>query len=142
MRTVEPRAVFLGALIAVVIALPVGVVGQIVVDGDGTGGSFLAFVFLAPILVGFMAGGFVAARRAATGPLTNGALAAVGAFALIQGVGVVRRLASGETVAPASLAFAAFLSYSCGLVGALGARRLGPRRATATSDDGQACEPG
>ncbi len=142
MTTLAPRAVLLGALTASVIALPVGVLGQIVVDGDGTSSSFLAFVFLAPILFAFVAGGFVAARRAASGPLTNGALAAVGAFALIQGVGVVRRLASGETVSPASLAFAAFLAYSCGLLGALGAQRLGSRSATGTSRGGPASEPG
>ncbi len=129
MRTVEPRAVLLGALTAVAIALPVGLVGQLVVDGGDTS-SLVAFVFLAPILVAFGAGGFVAARRAGVGPLSNGALAALGAFAVIQGVGLVRRLASGESVSPASLAFAAFLAYSCGLLGALLAQRLGPPRAT------------
>jgi hypothetical protein len=128
-RTVEPRAVALGALTAVGIALPVGLVGQAVVESADTS-SVVAFVFLVPILMAFVVGGFVAARRAGVGPLSNGALAALGAFAVIQGVGLVRRLASGESVAPASLAFAAFLAYSCGLVGALLAQRLGPRQGT------------
>ena len=141
MTTVQPRAVFLGGLAAAVIALPVALVGQVVVEREETTSSFLAFVFLAPILLAFMAGGFIAARRATASPVTNGALAAVGAFAVIQGVGVVRRLASGEAVSPASLAFAAFLAYSSGLMGALGAQRFGSGRTAGAGRGGEACEP-
>ncbi|MBW3610546.1 MAG: hypothetical protein KY438_03315 [Actinobacteria bacterium] len=141
MRSVEPGAVLPGALTAAVIALPVGLAGQIVVDGTRTNSSVLALVFLVPILVAFAAGGFVTARRAGAAPLTNGALAAVAAFALIQGVGVVRRLVSGEDISPASLAFAAFLAYSCGLVGALAAQRQATGRASGTSAAGQTTDP-
>ncbi len=106
-----------GALTAVVIALPVGLAGQIVVDGTRTNSSVLALVFLVPILV------------------------ALAAFALIQGVGVVRRLVSGEDISPASLAFAAFLAYSCGLLGALAAQRQATGRASGTSAAGQTTDP-
>ncbi len=122
----DAKAMLLGAFLATVIALPVGLLGQLLVDDDDNG--LVVFVFLVPILVAFVAGGFVAARQASTWPLTNGALAAVAAFALIQGVGVVRRLAASEAVALASLAFAAFLACSCGLIGALVALRVGPSR--------------
>ena len=40
---------------------------------------------------------------------------------------MIRRLASDETVSLPSLAFAALLAYSCGLLGALVASR-GPRQ--------------
>lgn len=126
MRSIEPRPVLLGGLTATAVALPVGVAGQLLVDDASS--SVTAFVFLVPILLAFIAGGFVAARMASARPLTNGALAALGAFAVIQGVGLVRRLAGGEAVAPASVAFAAFLAYSCGLVGALVAHRVSTAR--------------
>lgn len=133
-KTLDVRAVCFGALAAVVIALPLGLAGQIVVGDDGTDNSLLSLVFLLPILLAFMVGGFIAGRRAAAAPLTNGALAALGAFALIQGVGLVRRVVTGGTISWTSLAFAAFLAYSCGLVGAGVAQRLRAGTGSRTGD--------
>ncbi len=126
MRTIDTRAVLLGTSAAAAIALPFGLAGQLVVGDEDS--SLVVFAFLVPVLVAFVAGGLVAARRASSAPLTNGALAALGAFALIQGVGALRRLATGEPLSVASLAFAALLAYSCGLLGAFLAERLGPGR--------------
>ena len=101
--------------------------GEIVGAGDED--TNMVFAFLAPVLIGFGAGAYVAARRAVAGPLTNGALAAVTAFVVVQGVGLVRRLAAGEPISLTSIAFAALLAYSCGLIGAVIAMRQGPSTA-------------
>ncbi|MGH9182496.1 MAG: hypothetical protein ACRDZ9_01525 [Acidimicrobiales bacterium] len=123
----DRRALVVGGLAAVAIALPLAALGQAVLDSRSTN---LAFPFLMAVLAGFATGGYVAARRAPARPLVNGALAALGAFAAIQGLGVVRRLAAGEEVRVARIAYAGLLAYSSGLVGALLARRrhLGRRR--------------
>ena len=124
MDVLDRRALVAGTLTALAVIVPVTVLGEIVGAGDED--TNLVFVFLAPVLIGFGAGAYVAARRAVAGPLTNGALAAVAAFALLQLVGLVRRLAAGEPISPARIAFAALLAYSCGLVGALIAIRRRP----------------
>ncbi len=117
----DGRALLAGAVVAVVIALPAALLSALVLDdGEDTN---LVLALLLPVLAGFGVGGWVAARRAPAGPLANGAVSALCAFALIQGAGVIRRLASDETVSLPSLAFAALLAYSCGLLGALVASR-------------------
>ena len=127
MGVLDRRAVMVGACIAVVISLPAGVLGQVVVDDRGHSPG-LVLAFLMPVLAGFAAGGYVAARHAPTGPLANSAVAAVAAFALIQGLGVARRLVVGAPLSLPSLVFAAFLAYSSGLLGGLVAQRIGGRR--------------
>lgn len=117
MHVLDRRALVAGTLTALAVIVPVTVLGAIL--RGGVEDTNLVFLLLAPVLVGFGAGAYVAARRAVAGPLTNGALAAVAAFALVQGVGLVRRMAAGEPISPASIAFAALLAYSCGLVGAV-----------------------
>jgi putative membrane protein (TIGR04086 family) len=119
------RAVLLGAAAAVAIAVPTAVLNAAVVDdGEETN---LVFGTLLLVLAGFAVGGFVAARRAPDGPLANGAVAALCAFLVVQGAGVVRRLAADEPLSLPSLAFAALLAYSSGLLGALAASRRGGR---------------
>lgn len=114
---IDRRAVVVGVLPAVAIALPVAVIGQWVVD-DGDSAS-LVLIFLLPVLAGFAVGGYVAARRTPEAPLANGAVAALVAFAVIQGFGIARRLATGLPLSIPSLALAAFLACSCGLLGGL-----------------------
>lgn len=128
MDVLDRRALIAGTLTALAVIVPVTLLGEIVGAGDEE--TNLVFAFLAPVLIGFGAGAYVAARRAVAGPLTNGALAAVAAFVVVQGVGLVRRLATGEPISLTSIAFAALLAYSCGLVGAVIAicRRPSPAR--------------
>ncbi|MDP8987838.1 MAG: hypothetical protein M3N11_05755 [Actinomycetota bacterium] len=90
MHVLDRRALVAGTLTALAVIVPVTVLGAIL--GGGVEDTNLVFLLLAPVLVGFGAGAYVAARRAVAGPLTNGALAAVAAFGLVQGVGLVRRL--------------------------------------------------
>ena len=121
MRTLEGRALLLGAAVAVAIALPTAVLNAAVVDdGEETN---LVFGTLLLVLAGFAAGGFVAARRAPLAPLANGAVAALCGFAVIQGAGIVRRVVADDPVSLPSVAFAALLAYSSGLLGALAASR-------------------
>jgi hypothetical protein len=121
MDVLDRPALVAGTLTALAVVVPATILGELAGAGDGE--SNLVFVFLLAVLTGFGAGAYVAARRAETGPLTNGALAAVAAFAIVQGVGSARRLVVGEPISLASIAFAALLAYSCGLVGAAVARR-------------------
>jgi putative membrane protein (TIGR04086 family) len=102
------------------IALPAALAAEVLVDDDD---SAFGPPLFALVLVGFGLGGFVAARRAARSPLSNGAVAALVAYVIIQGVGVVRRVIADETVSPAGIVFAALLASSTGLLGAFLANR-------------------
>lgn len=120
MADLDRRAIGLGAVVAMAIALPAALVAQVLVDDADDG---LVFVFFTLVLVGFAVGGFVAARRAPTAPFSNAALAALLAFAVIQGVGAVRRHLIDDDVQWAGVLFAALLAYAAGLLGALVAGR-------------------
>ncbi len=117
MSNLDLRAVARGMLVAIAVSLPTSLLGLVVVD-DGDSPT-LVFAFLLVVLAGLAAGGYVAARRVPTAPLGNGAMAALAAFALIQGIGLVRQVATGESFSLPSVAFAALLAYCCGLLGGL-----------------------
>ncbi len=126
-EVVEPSAVVRGAVMAVVICLPLALVSQ-AVDGDDGSGIRTGLFF--GVLAGLAAGGAVAARAAAAVPYTNGGLAALRAFVAIPGTALVVRLVTdGDTPSLPSLVFVALLAYGCGVAGSvLGTRR----RATGT----------
>jgi hypothetical protein len=115
--------------VAIAVTLPVALGARLV---DLEDGSSWVFVFLAVGLAGFLAGGFVAGRRAPGYPLTHGAAAAVLGWGLVQAVGTTRRLVSGETVSWIAIVFMGLLAASTGVVGAL----LSNRRGTLV-DDGE-----
>lgn len=123
MRVLDREAIVPGAAVAIALTLPAALVSQAVMD-EGESDS-LSFLFLLLVAFGFGLGGAVAARRAPGGPLANGAIAALSAFAVIQAIGLLRRLVAGDDVSLPSIAFAALLAYSCGLLGALVASRTG-----------------
>jgi predicted permease len=116
------RAVGAGGLLAVVIALPAALVGEAAADGDDDPSGLVLLCFVV-VLVAFVAGGWLAARRGADAPYSNGAVAALLGFALIQLGGVVANLLQDETVETASIAFSALLATASGVVGALLATR-------------------
>ena len=118
--TVDRRAVALGAVVAIAVALPAALVAQVVVDDAD---NPLSFVFFALVLFGFAAGGYAAARHAPDAPFSNGALAALAAFVVIQGFGAIRRAIIDDPVSVASVMFTALLAYAAGLLGALVAAR-------------------
>ena len=78
------------------------------------------------IVLGYLAGGAQAGYRATDMPFLNGAVATLGAFAIVQAVGVVRRLITGEGVSFSALVFNGLLASSIGVIGAW----FGTRRAT------------
>lgn len=119
MSRLDPRAVLVGAAVSLAIAVPPAVLAQIQSDRDALEGSNWVLVLFAVVLVAFMAGGYVTAKRATREPLTNGAVAALVAYLLVQGVGVIRRLADGDEIRWLGIVFAALLAASCGTVGAI-----------------------
>jgi putative membrane protein (TIGR04086 family) len=118
----ELRAVSAGAVLAIVIALPAALIGEAAADGDDDPSGLVLCLFVV-VLLAFVAGGYLAARRATDAPYSNGAVAALAAFALIQLGGVVANLVQNDPIEPASIAFSALLATASGLVGALVATR-------------------
>ena len=119
MNRIDGRAVLVGAVVSLVIAVPPAILAQIESDRDALEGSNWVLLLFALVLVAFVAGGYVTAKRAQGEPLVNGALAAVTAFVIVQGVGIVRRLADGDEIRWFGILFAALLAASCGTVGAI-----------------------
>lgn len=109
----------IGAAVALVIAVPPAAFAQVQADRDALEGSNWVLALFAVVLVAFMAGGWVAARRGPASPLANGALAALVAYAVVQGYGIARRLADGDDIRWVGIVFAALLAVSCGTVGAI-----------------------
>jgi predicted permease len=121
----DARAVGAGAVLAVVIALPAALVGEAAADGDDDPSGLVLLCFIV-VLLAFVAGGWLAARRAPDAPYSNGAVGALAGFAVIQLGGVVANIVQDESVRPASIAFSALLATASGLVGALVATRRAP----------------
>ena len=119
MSRLDPRAVLVGAAVSLAIAVPPAVLAQIQSDRDALEGSNWVLILFAVVLAAFVVGGYVAAKRAAAEPLTNGAVAALLAYVLVQGYGIVRRLADGDEIRWLGILFAALLAASCGTVGAI-----------------------
>ena len=118
----DPRAVGAGAVLAIVIALPAALVGEAAADGEDDPSGLVLLCFVV-VLLAFVAGGWLAARRAPEAPFSNGAVAALVGFAVIQLGGVVANLVQDDPVRGASIAFSALLATASGLVGALVATR-------------------
>jgi predicted permease len=118
----DPRAVGAGAVLAVVIALPAALVGEAAADGEDDPSGLVLLCFVV-VLLAFVAGGWLAARRAPEAPFSNGAVGALTGFAVIQLGGVVANLLQDDPVRGASIAFSALLATASGLVGALVATR-------------------
>lgn len=119
MSRLDPRAVLVGAAVSLAIAVPPAVLAQIQSDRDALEGSNWVLILFAVVLAAFVVGGYVAAKRAAAEPLTNGAVAALLGYVLVQGYGIVRRLADGDEIRWLGILFAALLAASCGTVGAI-----------------------
>jgi hypothetical protein len=117
---VQPRAVAIGAGIALAIGVPAAILAQ-VLDEAGTvdDDSSWLLVLFGVILLGMGIGGYVAATRRLDAPLTNGALAALGAYLLVQAIGAIRLLLAGDEVTWMAIPFFALLSTSAGMAGGL-----------------------
>lgn len=124
----ERRSVLIGAAVTIVLAVPPAVIGLLLSEDDTMeGSSWVPFLF-AWIVLSFFIGGWVAARGQPHAPLAHGAFAALTAYVLVQGVGVVRHLISGEDLSWLSIAFSALLASSTGTLGGIMANWLRARR--------------
>jgi putative membrane protein (TIGR04086 family) len=118
----DRRAVAAGAVLAIVVALPAALIGEAAADGEDDPSGLVLLCFFV-VFLAFVAGGWLAARRAPDAPYSNGAVAALAGFAVIQLGGVVANVVQDEPVRMASIAFSALLATASGLVGSLIATR-------------------
>jgi len=119
-QLVDPRAVVAGAAVALAICVPAAILAQVLDEaGSVDDNSSWLLVLFGVILVGMGIGGYVAANRRLDAPLTNSAVAALAAYLLVQTIGAIRLLASGETVTWAAIPFFALLAASAGMAGGL-----------------------
>ena len=118
---VDLRAVAFGAAVVLAVAVPVALIGSLVLD-EGSDGVFL---FVLPILAAYVLGGFVAGSKRPDRPLTNGAVAAFAGFAVAQAVSAVVQAVQDESVSSVAVLFNALLSANLGLLGGWLAERRG-----------------
>lgn len=123
-RTLDVRAIAFGAVVAMGVAVPAALIGKVVSDSMGDEEpSNIVFLFFAIVLAGFVAGGFAAATRASHAPFSNGALAALTAYALVQGIALAFILLDGETVKWGQIVFNGLVANGSGMLGGLLASR-------------------
>ncbi len=122
-------AIVKGMVMAAVIAVPFALLGLAASD-DGLG--WAGWLSVLGVLLGLVIGGFFAARDQRVGaPLTNGIVAALGVYVVVQGLGIVKRLIVGDELNWAKYASSMLLSIVAGTVGALlAAVAAGSRRPT------------
>jgi putative membrane protein (TIGR04086 family) len=125
MPPVELDAIRRGAVRSAVVWLPLAIISALVIDEDHP--SAWAVPLFLGVLLGLVAGGWIASRAATTSPLLSGALAGLGGYVVVQAIGVARRLVSGDDVRWVNIVGTAVLAYGCGLTGAVLAERLRPR---------------
>lgn len=122
---VDWRAAGAGAVIGLVLALPAGIVGALVVNDDANNGVFLFYLL---IMAGVLASGFVAGTKRPDAPLTHGAAAALLTYLVAQALAVLVKAVAGKDLrSPAVYVFNALLAASLGVVGALVAERRNAR---------------
>lgn len=121
----EPApALWRGIVTALVIVVPAGVLNQLLVDsGDIDAASPVAIVFWVLILAGGAAGGWAVVRLSPDASLLYAAGAAAGAYLIVQGFGVVRRLVAGEDLSWLAYPMLAMMMATFGLFGGMFARR-------------------
>jgi putative membrane protein (TIGR04086 family) len=111
-------AIRTGALVSIAICLPLALLSQAIVDEDADTQPPVVYLLYLGILAGFVVGGALAAKRTTESPYTSGAVAALGAFLLIQLAGVVARLVDGDDIRVTLIVTNALLAYGAGLLGA------------------------
>jgi hypothetical protein len=111
-------AVVKGMVVAAAIAVPFALLGLAASDDDSLG--WAGWLSVLGILLGLVIGGFLAGRDQRVGaPLTNGIVAAVAVYVVVQGIGIVKRAVAGDDLNWAKYASSLLLSIVAGTVGAL-----------------------
>jgi len=130
------QALWRGTVTALVVALPAGVFNQFLVSsGDVAGGSPWAVFFWVLIMFGGAAGGWAVIRLAPSASLAHAAGAAALAYVVVQSMGIVRRLVTGDSISWVAFPFLAVLMAVCGMLGGMFAGRT-VRRYGADEDTG------
>ncbi|HNE37897.1 MAG TPA: hypothetical protein PKZ82_15415 [Microthrixaceae bacterium] len=120
-----PQAYWRGTVTALVVALPAGVMNQVLVSGgDIDPGSPWTFLFWILIMLGGAAGGWAVRRLAPGSHLAWAAGAAATAYVVVQAIGVIRRLVTGDPISWIAYPFLALLMATCGVMGAAYAGRM------------------
>ncbi|RMH77556.1 MAG: hypothetical protein D6683_08725 [Actinomyces sp.] len=120
---IDVPAVGRGAAVAAVFVIPAVTVAALA--GEARSGWALAAAAL--VVVGYLAGGAVAAAAAPSAPFRHGATADLALFVAVQGVVAVAKIAAGTGISPVALAFNSLLAASFGVVGAAARRRVPAR---------------
>jgi hypothetical protein len=122
--TIDRSAVFAGARLAVIVAVPAIILGQAL--ESAAGGDAVIPLYLV-ILGGQCAGGRLAALRQPLSPLTHGALAAIASYvALVVSIVAIQLALGREVTDPVSQVFNGLMAASAGMFGGyLAARRMG-----------------
>lgn len=109
------------ATAGLLVIVPSTILAELVNDDTANGGPrrLLAFLFLALTLLGFMIAGFGAGRMRSDTPMAHGIVAAVLCWAVVQGFGILKRLAQGDDIPWVALPVLAIVAATCGLFGAL-----------------------
>jgi len=118
MPRLERRSLLTGAAVTLALAVPPAVIGTLLSDDDLAGSNWVPVLFFW-IVLAFLAGGYVAARRQPHAPQAHGGVAALLAYAVVQGVGVVRHLLADESISWLAIVFSALLATSVGTVGGM-----------------------
>lgn len=119
-------------MICLAISAPAAVIQAILSDSGETDQSNWVYLTLLAIVVAYLVGGAVAGNVASSGrnrspgtsrvasdaPMINGATATLIAFAVVQLVAAVLRIAGGDGINPLALVFNALLAAAIGTVGA------------------------
>lgn len=121
----EPiQALWRGAVTALVVALPAGVLNQFLVDsGEIAAASPYALLFWILILFGGAAGGWAVIRLSPAARLSYAAGAGALAYAVVQGIGVVKRLIQDDPISWLAFPLLAVLMATCAMLGGMYARR-------------------
>jgi O-antigen/teichoic acid export membrane protein len=103
---------------AAIVAVPFALLGLAASNEDSLG--WAGWLSVLGILLGLVIGGFLAARDQQVGaPLTNGIVAAIAVYVIVQGIGIVKRAVAGEELNWGRYASSLLLSIVAGTVGAL-----------------------
>jgi putative membrane protein (TIGR04086 family) len=122
---VDWRAVRAGVVAALIFAAPAAIISAIVVEDDSGNGVFAFYVV---IIIGMLAGGFIAGTKRPDAPLTHGAIAAALAYVIAQAMAVAIKMAKGDELrSPAVYVFNVLLMACIGIVGGFIAERRNTR---------------
>jgi hypothetical protein len=124
MPTLDRRAILRGAAVGtVVLALAIAAWQLADAAADFSDDSDVVFAFYAVALVGWLAAGYVAARRAVDVPYTSGAVAAAASVVPVAAVALVVAPFTRDAPPVGAIVAQAFVAATLGIVGALVAAR-------------------